>query len=230
MVYITGDRHGDLGDLRRFCDDNKTTKNDVLIILGDVALNYFQDDRDLSNKEFANSLNITLFCLQGNHEVRPENISSYEIVDMFGGKVYIDKNYPNQVFAIDGEIYEFDGKKVLVIGGAYSVDKHYRLACGWHWFEDEQPSQATKEKVVETLGLADWKVDVVLTHTCPYNYQPTEWFLSGIDQSTVDITTEKFLEYIEQRVDYSKWYCGHFHGEKEVDKIRFLFKTIEPFC
>ena len=87
MFYITGDRHGDLGDLKYFCEKNNTTKEDVLIMLGDVALNYFQDDedlcRDFTRKEFIKDLEITLFCIHGNHEVRPENISSYEIVDVF---------------------------------------------------------------------------------------------------------------------------------------------------
>ena len=234
MFFITGDRHGDLGDLKYFCEKNNTTKEDVLIMLGDVALNYFQDDedlcRDFARKEFIKDLEITLFCIHGNHEARPENIDSYHIVERFGGNVYIDPNYPNQIFAIDGEVYDLNGKKTLVVGGAYSVDKHFRIARGWHWFEDEQPSKSAKERAINNLGKLDWKVDVVLTHTCPYSYEPTEWFLNGIDQSTVDITTEKFLDYIEERTDYERWYCGHFHGEKKVDKIRFLFKTIEPFC
>ena len=234
MFYITGDRHGDLGDLKAFCRKNNTTKEDVLIILGDVALNYFQDDdtdkRDLCRKDFVNGLNITLFCIHGNHEVRPENISSYEIVEKFGGKVFVDPRFPNQIFAVDGEIYELGNKRTLVIGGAYSIDKFYRLAKGWHWFEDEQPSEETKSRIIERLNENERRVDCVLTHACPYHYEPTEWFLAGVDQSTVDKSTEKFLDDIEGRLDYKKWYCGHFHGEKKVDKMRFLFKTIEPFC
>lgn len=33
--------------------------------------------------------------------------------------------------------------KTIVIGGAYSVDKFYRLSKGYNWFEDEQPSDST---------------------------------------------------------------------------------------
>ena len=35
---------------------------------------------------------------------------------MFGGKVFIEKDYPNLIFAKDGEEYIIAGKKVLVIG------------------------------------------------------------------------------------------------------------------
>ena len=41
----------------------------------------------------------------------------------------------------DGEIYDIDDKKVMVIGGAYSVDKWYRLKMNYKWFEDEQISE-----------------------------------------------------------------------------------------
>ena len=64
-----------------------------------------------------------------------------------GGKVWVQPEYPNLVFAIDGEIYDFFGHSCIVIGGAYSVDKYYRLARGYNWFEDEQPSDEIKEKV-----------------------------------------------------------------------------------
>ena len=46
---------------------------------------------------------------------------------MFGGKVFIEEAYPNLIFAKNGELYDIDNKKVLVIGGAYSVDKNYRI-------------------------------------------------------------------------------------------------------
>ena len=36
------------------------------------------------------------------------------------GVVYYEPEFPNILFAKDGEIYDFDGKKALVIGGAYS--------------------------------------------------------------------------------------------------------------
>lgn len=54
-----------------------------------------------------------------------------------GGEVYYEPEYPNILFAKDGEIYDFDGKKAIAIGGAYSCDKEYRLLTGLPWFQDE---------------------------------------------------------------------------------------------
>ena len=60
--------------------------------------------------------------------------------------------YPNILFARDGEIYNFNDNKVLVIGGAYSVDKFYRLRMGYKWYASEQPDEATKENILKVLS------------------------------------------------------------------------------
>lgn len=73
------------------------------------------------------------------------------------------------------------------------------------------------------------KVDIVLTHTCPYKYIPREMFLSGIDQSTVDNSTEEFLDKVEEKLKYKTWYCGHYHTDKVIDSIGFMFHDIIEF-
>lgn len=45
------------------------------------------------------------------------------------------------------------------------------------------------------LSERDWKIDVVLSHTCPLRYEPTEVFLSMIDQSSVDKSIFQCEEY-----------------------------------
>ena len=223
MIYITGDTHRDFTKLNNI-DKNK---DNMLIILGDAGINYYLNDEDKRLKEYLNSYNIKLFCIQGNHEERPENISTYKEVDMFGGKVFIESNYPNLIFAKNGELYTINDKKVLVIGGAYSIDKNYRLIYGYKWFKDEQ---LTKEEMNNILDkYKDKHIDIILSHTCPLKYEPTEVFMKGIDQSKVDKTMEIFLDKVEENVDYDKWYCGHYHTEKQIDKIEFMFESIKIF-
>ena len=67
----------------------------------------------------------------------------------------VEEQYPNILFAKDGEIYNFHGKKVMPIGGAYSVDKYYRIRNGLSWFESEQPDEVIKE-YVEQHGIVDY--------------------------------------------------------------------------
>ena len=220
MIYITGDTHRDFTRLNNM----KFYKDDMLIILGDSGINYSLTIEDYDVKDHLNKLGIKIFCIRGNHEERPENIETYEESNLFGGKVFIEKDYPNLIFAKDGEEYNIYGKSVLVIGGAYSVDKDYRLMYGYKWFKDEQ---LTKEEMYNIYNKVKGKhYDIVLTHTCPYKYEPVEVFLGGIDQSRVDKSMELFLDKIEESINYDKWYCGHFHTEKIIDKVEFMFERV----
>jgi 3-oxoacid CoA-transferase subunit A len=223
LFYITGDTHGQFDRIAKFCDKANTSKDDTLIILGDVGLNYFSDKRDRINKDLLQQLPINFFCIHGNHERRPSTINTYSEINWNGGEVYVEYEYPSLMFAKDGEVFDIEGRQAIVIGGAYSVDKFYRITRSWHWFEDEQPSDAIKTTVTNKLNEIDWKINTVLSHTCPINYIPREWFLEGIDQSSIDNSTENWLQWIEENLDYKNWYCGHFHGSKVIDKIRFMF-------
>ena len=229
MIYITGDTHGDFNRIDYFCRLNNTTKDDILIILGDTGLNYYGGKKDVKRKQQVSDFPITIFSIHGNHENRPENIDTYKTKEFHSGIVYYEEEYPNILFAKDGEIFNFNGLKTLVIGGAYSIDKHYRLLNGWNWWEDEQPSEETKKIVEEKLENLNWNIDVILTHTCPLSLEPREWFLKFVDQSTVDKTTETWLENIREKLDYKYWFCGHFHGEKKTEEIEFFFETTKEF-
>ena len=223
MIYITGDTHRDFSRIH----DLNINSDDMLIILGDSGINYYLNHEDFKFKNYLNSLNFKIFSIRGNHEERPENISTYKEKEMFGGKVFIEEEFPNLIFAKDGEIYNIDGKKILVIGGAYSVDKHYRILYGYKWFEDEQLKDGEMRAILKKVKGKHF--DVVLTHTCPYKYEPREMFLGGIDQSKVNKTMEHFLDQIEENIDYGKWYCGHYHTEKEIDKLEFMFEKVKEF-
>lgn len=231
MIYITGDTHGDFTKIDFFCKKMNTTKQDIIIILGDAGINYYLNEKDEKIKRHISNLPITLFCLHGNHEARPETISSYELSTFFGGQVYIEKSCPNIIFAKDAEIYDIEGKKTLVIGGAYSIDKDYRLTMGYKWFPDEQPTKELKNKCMDIVNSK--KIDIILSHTGPKKFEPVECFLSFVDQTAVDKTTEEFLDKLEAVKNYNQWYFGHYHTDKKLladnKEINILFNDIKEF-
>lgn len=227
MLYITGDTHGRFQRITNFCQTVQTSREDIMIILGDAGINYHGNMLDDNVKIELDKLPITLFCIHGNHEQRPYAISTYEEMIWHGGSVYYEKEYPSILFAKDGEIYHFDGKKVIAIGGAYSIDKYIRLSRNMAWYDNEQPSPEIKKYVEDRLKQIDWKVDIVLSHTVPLKYEPVEVFLQGIKQSMVDKTTEIWLDKIEDKLSYQKWYAGHYHTEKSIDSLQIMFENIE---
>lgn len=182
------------------------------------------DERDLLVKKISDKIDKASF-VDTISQMRIE----YKLQEWNGGKVWVEEAYPNILFAKDGEIYDIAGMKTIVIGGAYSVDKFYRLSKGYNWFEDEQPSDEIKAYVEKQLSNNDWNVDVVLSHTVPYDYRPVDLFLSMIDQSTVDESTELWLGEIEKKLDYKWWYAGHYHTSRVRDKVQIMFEDIEEF-
>lgn len=185
-VYLTGDTHGRFERIACFCRDYRTTREDVLIILGDAGVNYYLNHRDETLKQYIATMPVTLLCIHGNHEARPTEALGYEPVERFGGTVMAQREYPNLLFALDGEVYKLGGRSCIAIGGAYSIDKHYRLLRGAEWWPDEQPDDEIKRRVESALARRGWQVDVVLSHTTPLSYEPTEAFLPFVDQSTVE--------------------------------------------
>ncbi len=230
MIYITGDTHGEFARIETFCRRFETSRDDILIILGDAGINYEGGAQDQPKKEFLESLPITFFCIHGNHEQRPSTIEGYKETLWHEGIVYCEEAYPHILFAKDGEVFDFNGRQTIVIGGAYSIDKMTRLTYGYGWWPDEQPSEEIKAYVEQQLDGLGWMADVVLSHTTPLKYVPTEVFLPGIDQRTVDRSTEIWLDTIEDRLKYRKWYCGHFHTAKKIDRLEIMFDNFDMFC
>ncbi len=229
VITITGDTHRKFDRLLSFTRKFGVVEGDLMIILGDAGINYFGGGEDDLLKYRLSKLGIDLLCIHGNHEMRPESTGLYSEKEWHGGKVYVEDAYPFLMFAKDGEIYDIGGYKTLVIGGAYSVDKFTRLAWGYQWFADEQPSDETKAYVEKQLEKNNWSVDVVLSHTVPYKYRPVDLFIRGLDQSTVDDSTERWLGEIEERLTYKRWYAGHFHCDRDVDDLKIMYRKVGLF-
>ena len=225
MIYFTGDIHGVPWKIIKFAKRMKLARNDTIVILGDVGVNYFLDERDESIKHLLNNVGIDILCIHGNHEIRPSTIPTYKFQNWKKGKVWCEEKYPNLKFAKDGEIYHIEGRRYIAIGGAYSVDKYYRQARGLSWWDDEQPSDEIKAYVEKQLSKGTF--EIILSHTCPYKYEPTDMFIPGLDQSQIDKSTEEWLDMIEDKYPYSAWFCGHWHTDRQVGKLHFLYDTWE---
>lgn len=220
-VYVRGDIHGSTGETAVMCGRLGITNNDILVLLGDVAANYYLNSWDDRVKASLNALGPKILCIHGNHEARPWHVPGIEKTIWQGGSVWFQPKYPNVLYASDGEIYQLGDYRCMAIGGAYSVDKYIRLARNMQWFEDEQPSPEIKAHVERQLRTHS--VDMIFSHTCPAKYTPFECFLPGISQSSVDTSTEDWLDTLEDTTEYKAWFCGHWHINKHRRKLHFLY-------
>lgn len=181
-------------------------------------------------------LPITFMMIRGNHDQRPSPKLYHEKfiqADEYAGHFLVEDQFPNLLFAQDGVTYQLGSHRAIVIGGAYSVDKDFRLEqqaignTGWRWFPDEQLTPLEMKRIEEELmrkkeNGSDMP-DVVLSHTCPLNHKPYSKLVPGFEDFTPDETMEKWLNKIEHIVPYKKWYCGHWHLDEVDRKLRFVY-------
>lgn len=127
-----------------------------------------------------------------------------------------------------GRTYNIDGKKILVLGGADSVDK-LRRTPGLSWWEEETITDDDIARVDNGVHY-----DYVLSHCCPLsifnNNKPYLCTLGNIvDNSDPELhKSENKLEQVLNFIEFDKWYFGHYHVDLHLDdKFTCLFHTYE---
>lgn len=233
---ITGDTHGQVEPrLQRIlkCTDEIVPEKTAVIILGDAGINYYLNKTDRKNKQLISETGLRVYCVRGNHEARPQNITDMKLVydTDVNGVIYMEEKFPQIRYFVDGGEYNINGKSVLVIGGAYSVDKYYRLARaagkGFSgWFADEQLNENEMSQI--SKNVAGKHFDFVFTHTAPIDWEPTDLFLSGINQSTVDKTMENWLSCLKDTFSWDIWCFGHYHDDRiEAPHVQQFYQMYE---
>ena len=236
-MSLVSDTHGGVATITRVSNikrNNPELKPEEtgIIILGDSGLNFWLNNTDKKHKKTLNNIGYHIYCVRGNHEERPENLGYKLGYDPdVKGFVYHDPDFNNIKYFVDGGEYQIGKYSALVIGGAYSIDKWYRLAragysvgeaetadpkkCGW--FKNELLTGAEMEAI--GYNVSDKEYDFVFTHTAPISWEPTDLFLNGIDQRHVDKSMEYFLEKIKDSIDWGVWCFGHYHADR-VERAR----------
>lgn len=221
-VTICGDIHGtiDIGKLYRYFEgrDDAYTKDDYLIICGDAAVCGFAPDDEAATREFLRNLPVTVLFCDGNHE-NFEELNSYGVEEWHGGKVHRIES--DIIHLMRGQIYEIEGKKFFVFGGAFSVDRDSRIE-GFTWFREEIPTPEEYEEGWKNLESVDYKVDYIITHTAPYEVAAEIGF-GSFDEAVAQ--TREF-QTMADAVDFKDWFFGHFHVDEDVEQFHCLMERV----
>jgi len=95
-----------------------------------------------------------------------------------------------------------DGKTVLFMGGADSIDKNTRI-IGCDWFPDEVITQS------DVNNLLNIKIDIIISHTLPKEFDliiNNKWLMEKLRDPS-----RMALSYLLDKYRPSLWYFGHFH-------------------
>ncbi|MCF0142059.1 MAG: metallophosphoesterase [Parasporobacterium sp.] len=227
MIFVTGDTHR-LIDVEKlntenFPEQKLMTRDDYLIIAGDFGGVWSGNEKDNEPLEFFNSKNYTTLFVAGNHE-NYDALYSYPVEEWNGGKVHRIRE--NVLHLMNGEIFNIDGRSIFVMGGATSVDKMFREE-GISWWKEEEPSMDELANGLDHLEAVGHKVDYIITHTCPEKVRNVV-FEAYQDFIKYQSRVEQFLDVVYEKTDYTKWYCGHIHIDKELldYRIRVLYRGV----
>ena len=115
-IVITGDTHGtfDIGKVVRYFNEHEDeyTRDDYLIICGDVGICGFSAAYEANTRAVFRSLPVTTLFIDGNHE-NFEQLNSYAVEQWNGGKVHIIED--NMIYLMRGQIFTIDGDRKSVV-------------------------------------------------------------------------------------------------------------------
>jgi hypothetical protein len=216
MIYITGDIHGE-HSIRRL-KQIKGQPGDVVIVCGDfgLVLNNIQTKSEkywlnwLKNKPF------TTCFVRGNHE-------NHELLDLLP----TEQRWGNTVGVVcenvyelkTGSIYNIEGKKVFAFGGAESIDRKWRTQ-GVNYWPGEIPTVAQFNQAYDNLDAVDRKVDVIVSHTAPASIVAQVFNVRAADPVAL------MLESFYSTVEFERYFSGHLHMDKKVDRVEILYESI----
>ena len=219
MIHICGDTHG-LYDQRKLdalayqYKATPPTEQVYLIILGDAGIvfnPYVPDGEEKKIKKWYHDRPWTTLFVDGNHE-NFDRLYDLPTEPMFGGTV---SRYSEKIIWLRrGEIYNIDGHKFFVMGGAVSVDRASRIE-GKSWWSREVPSHAEFEYGLDNLDKHDNKVDYILAHNCPVKVSLAYMRSMNIQawmEPKMDAVGQ-YLDVVSEKTEFKKFYYGHWHDD-----------------
>jgi predicted phosphodiesterase len=231
-LLFLGDIHGNFGLIGQYID-LYGIKDAHIIQVGDFGVGFSTLEKEKRMlKMFHHKLvknNVFVWAIRGNHDFKP-----YFDNDPFGlTNIRLVKDYT---------VLNLEGKNILCIGGAVSVDRM--------WRKTNKQLQGIHEEYTIANGIDSWwpnelfvldeqklaemrDINIVVTHTCPDYCPPDNTFgfgpfVEGIIRDTGDTDLRGDLLYERNQVtnafailkmnnSIDNHYYGHFHRSDTIN-------------
>ena len=231
-TLICGDIHLPIDihklSMKKWKEQKELNENDVLINVGDFGGIWYNEGHPKYKKDkywldWIGSKRYTFAFLDGNHE-NHDLLNELPIINKWGGKVGVIKTKNKDIFYLKrGEVYTINNKTYFVMGGASSNDQGNRVE-GKNWWAGETLSEADIKNAHDNLKKHNYKVDVILSHTCPRVFanelvqMASSKSIYSIGNDYMDRAMSKFedptpliLQEFYLKVEFNQWHFGHWH-------------------
>ena len=196
----------------RFPAQEAMKKTDFVLICGDFGGVWSGRPGELYCRAWLDSKPFTTLFIDGNHE-NFDLLNAYPVQLWNGGKAHFVTD--SIIHLMRGQIFTIEGKTLFTMGGASSVDKALRRESV-SWWKEELPSDGEYEEALRNLDACGWQVDYVATHTVPAR------ILSELRPRMRPDPLNLFLDSVQDRLTYTKWFSGHLHEDREINERYFL--------
>lgn len=203
-LCIVGDIHGEFRELV-WNITQKGLKDTAFIVAGDFGLGFYKrgyyDTVYLKIKDRLSKNGNCILGVRGNHD-------NPEYFDPGSEELFID--YPEFKALPDYTRLYWGDREILVIGGATSVDKTWRLkeeskSGNKLWWENERP--------LKDLSRINLKEDIIISHECPLCLGPVLVRDNMMDLETYHNILEdrKYFDKVIKESRPNNYYFGHYH-------------------
>jgi len=183
------------------------------VILGDGGFMWQGNQKtDLFNYKVLAHRPFPVLCVIGNHEpiLGMSDVPQADIG--IGETVYQINDKPFAAYLKRGKVYNIDGIKFLVLGGALSVDRASRKP-NKTWWEKEywtEQEELNLFKLLETENV----FDCVISHTGPHhiNKRLFESKTSSKEKFFDDVAL--LNDEVYNHIKFREWWCGHWHQNR----------------
>jgi 3-oxoacid CoA-transferase subunit A len=237
-IFLSSDFHGNAENELSYITKKTLIKNyrqekfeniKYHIILGDGGFLWQGSHKtDLFNYKVLAHRPFPVLCVIGNHEPILGMSGIPEVDIGIGEAVYQIQAEPFVAYLKRGKIYTIDGFKMLVLGGALSVDKSWRKP-GKTWWECEYWSEQEKQDVYKLIE-TESSFDCVLSHTGPHHINKRLFESSRHYSEKYHDEVAYLNDDIHGRIQFREWWCGHWHRnlyyhDEETDRgYQYLYR------
>jgi hypothetical protein len=176
-ILMAGDTHGDLSHCEYLVRNALTETCDRIFVLGDFGYWEHQESgvKFLDQlEEYAGERGVDVYFLDGNHD--KTSLLTEKYTDKDGEGFIIVR--PHVKYAWRGHRWTWDSTRFISLGGAYSVDKDWRLDKEERfpgryppeslWFPEEEMSDEDMDVILED----DSHANIILAHDKPRSSNP----------------------------------------------------------
>jgi Icc-related predicted phosphoesterase len=214
-LMLVGDLHANTAHALKILKIAREQDVDKIIQLGDFGYwparieakggGYVYEDGYVKalSKYLNDYTDIELYFIDGNHE-------NHDVLDSFPRSGF--KKIAERIFHVQrGHVWQWDGVTFLGLGGADSIDKHWRTPYV-SWFPQELISYNDVERALTNTEIFG-KIDVMFTHDSPFGVPSmgSHHDLDNDNQFPLSLANRKNLRAVVELVKPYQLFHGHFH-------------------